>query len=153
MRPASSISTCCSMAGAGSRAALWSCRIRACTSALSCCALSSTSRRAPRSPGAGRRGVGCMPRAASASRARAAIFGAKLRGPDLPMELAKCRYLVVEGPIGAGKTSLARALARHLDADALLEAPQDNPFLARFYADMQRYALPTQLNFLFQRVD
>ncbi len=69
------------------------------------------------------------------------------------MELAKCRYLVVEGPIGAGKTSLAQALARHLDADALLEAPQDNPFLERFYADMPRYALPTQLNFLFQRVD
>jgi len=69
------------------------------------------------------------------------------------MELAKCRYLVVEGPIGAGKTSLAQALARHLDADALLEAPQDNPFLARFYADMARYALPAQLNFLFQRVD
>jgi deoxyadenosine/deoxycytidine kinase len=69
------------------------------------------------------------------------------------MELARCRYLVVEGPIGAGKTSLARALARHLDADALLEAPQDNPFLERFYGDMPRYALPTQLNFLFQRVD
>ncbi|HTS23043.1 MAG TPA: deoxynucleoside kinase [Casimicrobiaceae bacterium] len=69
------------------------------------------------------------------------------------MELAKCRYLVVEGPIGAGKTSLARALARRLDAEALLEAPEDNPFLARFYADMPRYALPTQLNFLFQRVD
>ena len=69
------------------------------------------------------------------------------------MELAKCRFLVVEGPIGAGKTSLAQALARHLDAEALLEAPQDNPFLERFYADMPRYALPTQLNFLFQRVD
>jgi len=69
------------------------------------------------------------------------------------MELAKCRYLVVEGPIGAGKTSLARALARRLDADPLLEAPQDNPFLERFYGDMPRYALPTQLNFLFQRVD
>jgi len=69
------------------------------------------------------------------------------------MELAQCRYLVVEGPIGAGKTSLAQALARRIDAEALLEAPQDNPFLERFYADMQRYALPTQLNFLFQRVD
>ena len=69
------------------------------------------------------------------------------------MEISKCRYIVVEGPIGAGKTSLAQALAKHLDADALLEAPQDNPFLARFYADMPRYALATQLNFLFQRVD
>ena len=69
------------------------------------------------------------------------------------MELAKCRYLVIEGPIGAGKTSLATALARHLDAETLLEAPADNPFLERFYADMPRYALPTQLNFLFQRVD
>ena len=69
------------------------------------------------------------------------------------MELDKCRYLVVEGPIGAGKTSLAQALARRLDAEALLEAPQDNPFLERFYSDMARYALPTQLNFLFQRVD
>jgi deoxyadenosine/deoxycytidine kinase len=69
------------------------------------------------------------------------------------MELAKCRYVVVEGPIGAGKTSLAQGLARRLDADALLEAPQDNPFLERFYADMPRYALATQLNFLFQRAD
>ncbi len=69
------------------------------------------------------------------------------------MNLEKLHYMVVEGPIGAGKTSLARALARHFDADILLEAPQDNPFLERFYDDMRRYALPTQLNFLFQRVD
>jgi deoxyadenosine/deoxycytidine kinase len=69
------------------------------------------------------------------------------------MELSSCRYVVVEGPIGAGKTSLARALASHLDADVLLEAPEHNPFLPRFYADMRRFALPTQLNFLFQRVD
>jgi len=69
------------------------------------------------------------------------------------MELEKCRYIVVDGPIGAGKTSLARQLAQHLHADALLEAPEDNPFLARFYADMPRFALPTQLNFLFQRAD
>ena len=69
------------------------------------------------------------------------------------MELAKCRYVVVEGPIGAGKTSLAQALAHYLGAEALLEAPAENPFLARFYEDIPRYALPTQLNFLFQRVD
>jgi deoxyguanosine kinase len=69
------------------------------------------------------------------------------------MELERCRYIVVDGPIGAGKTSLARALAHHLDADPLLEAPEQNPFLARFYEDMPRFALPAQLNFLFQRVD
>ena len=60
-------------------------------------------------------------------------------------------HLVVEGPIGAGKTSLARRLAARLSADLVLEQPGENPFLARFYEDMQRYALPTQLFFLFQR--
>jgi deoxyguanosine kinase len=69
------------------------------------------------------------------------------------MDLARCHYIVVEGPIGAGKTSLARQLAEHLDAEMLLEQPEDNPFLPRFYDDMPRYALPTQLTFLFQRVD
>lgn len=61
------------------------------------------------------------------------------------------RYIAVEGPIGAGKTSLARRLAARLGADLLLEQPAENPFLARFYRDMARYALPTQLFFLFQR--
>ena len=69
------------------------------------------------------------------------------------MELAQCRYIVVEGPIGAGKTSLARQIAEHLDAEMLLEQPEDNPFLSRFYDDMARFALPTQLTFLFQRAD
>lgn len=69
------------------------------------------------------------------------------------MQLARCRYVVVEGPIGAGKTSLARALAQPMGADTLLELPEENPFLARFYEDMARFALPAQLNFLFQRVD
>ena len=63
----------------------------------------------------------------------------------------KLRYLVVEGPIGAGKTTLARRLASRLSADTMLEQPGENPFLARFYQDMARYALPVQLFFLFQR--
>ncbi len=63
----------------------------------------------------------------------------------------KFRYLVVEGPIGAGKTSLARRLGPRLAADLLLEQPGENPFIDRFYKDMARYALPTQLFFLFQR--
>jgi len=65
--------------------------------------------------------------------------------------MERLRYIAVEGPIGSGKTSLARRLAARLGADLLLEQPADNPFLARFYQDMARYALPTQLFFLFQR--
>lgn len=65
----------------------------------------------------------------------------------------KYRYIVVEGPIGVGKTSLARRLAQHANAGTMLEKPEDNPFLARFYEDPVRHALPTQLFFLFQRVN
>jgi deoxyadenosine/deoxycytidine kinase len=63
----------------------------------------------------------------------------------------KYRYIVVEGPIGAGKTSLARRLAAHLDKELLLEDPDANPFLGKFYDDPRRHALATQLFFLFQR--
>jgi len=69
------------------------------------------------------------------------------------MDLEKCRYIVVEGPIGAGKTSLAHVLAQHVGGEELFERPDANPFLERFYGDMPRFALATQLTFLFQRAD
>ena len=61
------------------------------------------------------------------------------------------RHIVVEGPIGVGKTSLARRLAAHFGTALVLEDPSGNPFLERFYREGRRYALPTQLFFLFQR--
>ncbi len=61
-------------------------------------------------------------------------------------------YIVVEGPIGVGKTSLAKRLADAFGARALLEQPEENPFLERFYSSRKHFALPTQLFFLFQRV-
>lgn len=67
------------------------------------------------------------------------------------MSLEHYRYVVVEGPIGVGKTSLTRRLAERLGADTLLENAGDNPFLPRFYQEPTRYALPTQLHFLFDR--
>ena len=61
-------------------------------------------------------------------------------------------YIVVEGPIGVGKTTLARRLADTLISELLLELTSENPFLLRFYEDPKIAALPTQLHFLFQRV-
>lgn len=69
------------------------------------------------------------------------------------MPLSKYHFIVVEGPIGVGKTSLARRLSERLGSTLLLERPEQNPFLERFYQDMERYALPTQLFFLFQRIN
>ena len=61
-------------------------------------------------------------------------------------------YVVVEGPIGVGKTTLAKRLAVSLGGEALLEAPEENPFLPRFYDNPRMTALATQLSFLLQRV-
>jgi len=69
------------------------------------------------------------------------------RGADLPPQ----RYIVVEGPIGVGKTSLARRLADTLAAELVLEQDAQNPFLERFYRNPKAGALPAQLFFLFQR--
>jgi len=61
------------------------------------------------------------------------------------------RYIVIEGPIGVGKTSLAKKLAESLSADLVLEEVYENPFLERFYQDGQSAALPAQMFFLFAR--
>lgn len=60
-------------------------------------------------------------------------------------------YIVIEGPIGVGKTTLARRLAESFGSDLLLEGAEENPFLERFYQDPRSVALQTQLFFLFQR--
>lgn len=65
---------------------------------------------------------------------------------DLPY-----RFVVVEGPIGVGKTTLAKRLADLYQAELLLEQAEDNPFLERFYKNPRQGAFPAQLFFLFQR--
>lgn len=75
----------------------------------------------------------------------------------LPYEEQSCegreipRFIAVEGPIGVGKTTLAKRLAETFNYETLLEEPEENPFLERFYQDRRASALPTQLFFLFQR--
>lgn len=63
----------------------------------------------------------------------------------------KPAFIAIEGVIGVGKTTLARKLAATLGANLLLEQPDENPFLPRFYRDPASAALPTQLTFLLQR--
>ncbi|MEK7825563.1 MAG: deoxynucleoside kinase, partial [Nitrospirota bacterium] len=61
------------------------------------------------------------------------------------------RFIVVEGPIGVGKTSLARILSKELNGRLILENPEENPFLSSFYGERRRYAFQTQLFFLISR--
>ena len=61
------------------------------------------------------------------------------------------RYIVIEGVIGAGKTSLAKLLAQRFKAQLVLEEFEENPFLGRFYEDKKRWAFHTQLSFLASR--
>ena len=70
-----------------------------------------------------------------------------MSGQELPQ-----RYIVVEGPIGVGKTSLVKRLANSFSGATLLEEPEQNPFLEKFYTNPKDSALPTQLSFLMQRV-
>lgn len=65
--------------------------------------------------------------------------------------MSDSRYIAIEGPIGVGKTALARRLAESLGADLVLEEVDENPFLERFYRDGRSAALPAQMFFLFAR--
>jgi deoxyadenosine/deoxycytidine kinase len=69
-----------------------------------------------------------------------------LKGRSIP------RYIAIEGPIGVGKTTLTKYLAETFNYETLLERAEENPFLDKFYAKERNSALPTQLFFLFQRV-
>ena len=70
---------------------------------------------------------------------------------EKPFTLVPHRLIVIEGPIGVGKTSLARRLARSFGSELILEQAEENPFLERFYRNPRAAALQTQLFFLFQR--
>ena len=93
-------------------------------------------------PGAGRRPCGNI---------AAGIACRRHCGDSGRMTQVPHRYIAIEGPIGVGKTSLARRLAATLNAQLVLEQAEENPFLERFYRNPRAGALPAQLFFLFQR--
>ena len=72
---------------------------------------------------------------------------------NLDAWIKKYKNIVVEGPIGVGKTSLTKKIADKYQLTTVLENAGENPFLKKFYTDNEKYALPTQLFFLFQRLD
>ncbi len=76
---------------------------------------------------------------------------AMVRNPKENYNLSRFQYLTIEGNIGAGKTSLAHMIAKEFNAKLILERFADNPFLPKFYEDMERYAFPLEMSFLADR--
>ncbi|MFD2564147.1 2-amino-4-hydroxy-6-hydroxymethyldihydropteridine diphosphokinase [Aquimarina rubra] len=74
-----------------------------------------------------------------------------LLNPKQKYSLSSVQYLTIEGNIGAGKTSLAHLIAQEFNAKLVLERFADNPFLPKFYEDMERYAFPLEMSFLADR--
>ena len=74
-----------------------------------------------------------------------------LRNPKKDFDLSRFNYIVIEGNIGAGKTSLTTQLAQDFNAKLILERFKDNPFLPKFYKNPQRYAFPLEMSFLADR--
>ena len=101
-------------------------------------------------PGLGKRRGAAGPRRRTAASSYCEYAGRRERNSGV-RPLPAQRYIVVEGPIGVGKTSLANRLAETLEAELVLEQDAQNPFLERFYRNQKSGALPAQLFFLFQR--
>ncbi len=78
-------------------------------------------------------------------------MGRQHGGRSVTLWSVKPRYIAIEGPIGVGKTTFAKALAGRIGADLLLEAVEENPFLPGFYRDPKHFAFQTQLFFLLSR--
>jgi len=74
-----------------------------------------------------------------------------LKNPSAKYDFTALRYVVIEGNIGAGKTSLAQMIARDFKGKLILERFADNPFLPQFYQDPERYAFPLEMSFLADR--